>query len=60
MKNRQQKNKFVQDLLKGVTVNEEGEEVQEEIPTDFESYEEAVKFALNKAKNFKPKADGNN
>ncbi len=60
MKNRKEKNKFEKDLLKGTTKNEEGEEIQEVIPTNFDSYEDAVKFTLNKAKDFKPKTDGTN
>ena len=42
MKDKTEKNKFVKDLLKGTTVNEDGEKVQEEIPENFESYDEAV------------------
>jgi len=60
MKDKTEKNKFVKDLLKGTTVNEDGEKVQEEIPENFESYDEAVTYVLDKAKNFKPKTDGNN
>ena len=61
MKNKFEKDKLVKKLLQRSPDPDKEEELQEEdVPTNFYSYQDAVDYVLNKAKDFKPKTDGNN
>tara|TARA_B100002019_G_scaffold34141_1_gene28155 strand:- start:393 stop:578 length:186 start_codon:yes stop_codon:yes gene_type:complete len=61
MKSKSEKDKLVKKLLQRTPDPDKDEDLQEENePTDFDSYQDAVDYVLNKAKNFKPKTDGNN
>ena len=58
MKNKFEKDKIVKDLLQRKPDPDKEEDTEEQAePTNFDSYEDAVKYVLDKAKNFKAKND---